>query len=619
MTQNNTYDVVYIDLHPRNKNLKVSGDRKTVRMLDGGGNDTNAKLIITSGDATFSDDGRKISGKGVVRARLEWNDDPNNKGIAVSGVVINGVRLSRDTKSVSKEKSFRINYEDLNPSNRTIEVSGNNSRNNNNTIKLKDGRGSDANVKFTILSTSPGVSARFSDDGRELKVKGNGDVNIRIKYDDNPGYAGELVRSITINGTKWTKKRTEYGEETKTLKITQNSAASTAFTERGSDENNIDLGAKPAAGRGLSGGTTKRGVKYSGPELASYRRGTLGPFITPRFESDRDYIANFIGTKWTMKWTGVNFPVSTRYRIRTEADDILTVKVDGEFVSEVKVREGVREVFFNASEGKRTIEMELTNANIQQPFPINPTVFNAIIDVDAEITVPAERPWRANPVGISAILIPPPCPLETKGLGKLCDIFPITPGNGYSPPPGTGYPAVLEVIRLEPVNPGINYGPDDPVCIIKEDGSRVCFPPNLGPFGANLPIDTPPTPVTEYPNIFQSSGTGVNARFRPVIRVRRDPLDVEPEDILQVTDLVGLKRTGYVGGREYFGAVFYKDGVRFAGYYETPGQLIQVYDTLQESIDGEVTTRPSAILRQGTDITSNDPRLNIPGTPENLT
>lgn len=623
VTQNNTYDVVYIDLHPRNKNLKVSGDRKTVRMLDGGGDDTNAKLIITSGDATFSDDGRKISGKGVVRARLEWNDNPNIKGIAVSGVVINGVRLSRDTKSISNEKSFRINFEDLNPSNQLntgrgarggIRVVKNGKR-----IELKDGRGSDANVEFEILSTSPGVSARFSDDGRELKVKGNGDVNIRIKYDDNPGYAGEAVRSITINGTKWTKKRTEYGEETKTLKITQNTAASTAFTKRGSDENNIDLGAKPAAGRGLSGGTTKRGVKYSGPELASYRNGTLGPFITPRFENERDYITNFIGTKWTMKWTGVNFPASTRYRIRTEADDILTVKVDGEFVSEVKVREGVREVFFNASEGKRTIEMELTNANIQQPFPINPTVFNVIIDVDAEITVPAEKSWRGNPIGISAILIPPPCPLETKGLGKLCDIFPLTPGNGYSAPPGPGYPAVLEVIRLEPVNPGINYGPDDAVCIIKEDGSRVCFPPNLGPFGANLPIDTTPTPVTEYPNIFQSTDTGVNARFRPVIRVRRDPLDVEPEDILQVTDLVGLKRTGYVGGREYFGAVFYKDGVRFAGYYETPGQLIQVYDTLQESIDGEVTTRPSAILRQGTDITSNDPRLNIPGTPENLT
>ena len=65
-------------------------------MLDGRWwDDTNAKLIITSGDATFSDDGRKISGKGVIKARLEWNDDPNNKGVAVEGVVINGVRLSK--------------------------------------------------------------------------------------------------------------------------------------------------------------------------------------------------------------------------------------------------------------------------------------------------------------------------------------------------------------------------------------------------------------------------------------------------------------------------------------------------------------------------------------------
>ena len=61
-------------------------------------------------------------------------------------------------------------------------------------------RSIDANVKFTIVSTSPGVSAKFSDDGKELIVKGTGDVSIRIKYDDNPGYAGEGVRSITMQG-----------------------------------------------------------------------------------------------------------------------------------------------------------------------------------------------------------------------------------------------------------------------------------------------------------------------------------------------------------------------------------------------------------------------------------
>ena len=92
----------------------------------------------------------------------------------------------------------------------------------------------------------------------------------------------------------------------------------------------------------------------------------------------------------------------------------------------------------------------------------------------------------------------------------------------------------------------------------------------------------------------------------------------DPDKLIQVTDLVGLKQTGYYQGRPYYGSVFYKDGVRYAGYYETPGKLVQIYDTLQESIDARVTTRPSAILRQGTDVRSNDSRLNIPETPDNL-
>ena len=96
-------------------------------------------------------------------------------------------------------------------------------------------------------------------------------------------------------------------------------------------------------------------------------------------------------------------------------------------------------------------------------------------------------------------------------------------------------------------------------------------------------------------------------------------MGVPADQLVQVTDLVGVKQTGYYAGRPYYGAVFYKEGVKYAGYYETIGEPIQIYDTLQESIDAEVTTPPSAIQRQGTDISSNDPRLNIPGTPENLT
>ena len=99
-----------------------------------------------------------------------------------------------------------------------------------------------------------------------------------------------------------------------------------------------------------------------------------------------------------------------------------------------------------------------------------------------------------------------------------------------------------------------------------------------------------------------------------------DPIGVtDPDRLIQVTDLPGLKRTGYYDGKPYYGAVFYEDGIRYAGYYDTPGQKVQIYDTMQESIDAEVTTPPSAIQRQGTDINSNNPRLNIPGTPDNLT
>ena len=101
----------------------------------------------------------------------------------------------------------------------------------------------------------------------------------------------------------------------------------------------------------------------------------------------------------------------------------------------------------------------------------------------------------------------------------------------------------------------------------------------------------------------------------------RDPIDptIDRDKLLQVTDLVGLKQTGYYQGRPYYGSVFYQDGVKYAGWYKTAGELVQIYDTLQESIDAEVTTPASAILRQGSDSSSNDKRLNLPGTPENLT
>ena len=136
------------------------------------------------------------------------------------------------------------------------------------------------------------------------------------------------------------------------------------------------------------------------------------------------------------------------------------------------------------------------------------------------------------------------------------------------------------------------------------------------------PVDLlPPAPngYREYPQVIVRTSTGIGYKPIPILKPVVDPIGVEPDRLIQVTDLPGLKQTGYYDGKPYYGAVFYEDGIRYAGYYDTPGQKVQIYDTLQESIDAEVTTPPSAIQRQGTDINSNNPRLNIPGTPDNLT
>ena len=329
-----------------------------------------------------------------------------------------------------------------------------------------------------------------------------------------------------------------------------------------------------------------------------------------------------------MTWDNVDFPVDGQYTLRAEADDYVIVRVDGVEVGVARVFEGVRTFNFNVTRGKRKVEMELYNipGNDRSTFDTNPVVFSAIITVPVNQSTGLSRPWTVNPIGISAILIPPPCPKRIRGKGVITEVIVDDPGNGNpsfpnNVPPSTAstYPVTLRLKSVIVENPGINHNCGvDEIQITPSNGAVLSY--NCDSFCRIKSVDVldPGLGFTSYPDITMITDTGINASFRPQFEVVRDPIVADPAKLIQVTDLVGLKQTGYVDGRAYFGAVFYKDGVRYAGFYETPGELVQVYDTLQESIDAQVVTRPSAILRQGTDTNSNNHRLNLPGTPDTL-
>ena len=380
-------------------------------------------------------------------------------------------------------------------------------------------------------------------------------------------------------------------------------------------------------------GTAKRyGVTYNGPSLSTYGSYEgFGPLITPTWTTDEEYIKTHNGTTWVMTFTGVDFPETGEYDIKGVVDDTIIVKIDGQEIITVEGSNGVQKKKFNVNEGKRNLELILSNKDFGATYWKNPVV--AGISITRKVDVYAETPdgsksWMENPISISAELIPPPCPRKVKGGGVIEEVIVLDPGNG--PPttktpedPEIGYPVIVTLKDVIVNDPGINHNcGEDKIVVEPNNGVELSY--ECDNFGRikKVNVDNPGNGFTEYPQIYMDSPTGVGAEFLPVMTSTRDPRpadpDIDPDKLLQVTDLVGVKQTGYYDGRPYYGAVFYKEGVRYAGYYETTGVLVQIYDTLQESIDGIVTTPPSAIQRQGTDISSDDTNLDIPNTPDNL-
>ena len=143
--------------------------------------------------------------------------------------------------------------------------------------------------------------------------------------------------------------------------------------------------------------------------------------------------------------------------------------------------------------------------------------------------------------------------------------------NGFPPGEGQGYPAALKLKDVLIKDGGLGYYCGiDKIRLEPANGAELSLC-QCGPFGQieKVCIDKSGW-FTRMPNVIVDSPTGLNLDVALQFEVIRDPVEELP--LVQVTDLVGLKQTGYYDGRPYYGAVFYQDGVKYAGWYETAGE-----------------------------------------------
>jgi len=559
------------------------------------------------------------NGSVEVRITLEWNDNPNTAGVALDSFELGGKVWRQEGRRGTKTQTIRLDATRSVPSKpeevRLVPEQG--------TSKIF-GRG-----KKGTESQEPGQII-FADIIGSLND--NDDMQIRCdKGIFTPSNKRKGVKGTSGQGTQrrntWDLTfRVDASEET----VEEITNVGEGFGKY--DVLNKELSRSVTVGPPV-GRTVNRAPVIVNPTLATYRRGKLGPFLSPFFPlGTKESGSNLQGRTWEMIWENVDFPLAGKYKIEVEADDILEVFIGENLsdsfgsegyksVAQTKVFKGV-EVYEHriTNPGKRDIKLILQNASIPGTnFRSNPTVAACRITVEENIELADQRSWLINPVGISAVLLAPPCERVVGGIGTVTQVIVEEPGNSHPPSGGGtgGVPSQVILTKIVPQKPGIGYTNGDTVSI---PGIATNLPITTGPFGTvtGIGIGTLAPAITTYPKIITTTKTGIGIGIGIETELRIDTPEVDPETVIQVTDLAGLKQTGYIEGRPYYGEVFFKDGTPFAGRYETAGRLIQVYATLQESIDAEVTTRPSAIQRSGTDVNSNNPRLNIPGTPDNL-
>jgi len=518
-----------------------------------------------------------------------------------------------------------------------------------------------------IIGAAGGAGAKVADTRIELDDDASGgfDINasINLRVASNPQKDGVTIICIGGGGSgymdddgdrqgsggsggayAWVNEDVESGKKLKIIVGNGGKGKSVKGGERGGDSY-VEIVAESSS-NDLKVITQKKGkVSYSGPNLFHYTDNRWGKVmnkfgVSPaNIDADLDKpTSDNVGMK-TLQWTNIDFPFKGQYDVLFAADNTASLYINGEQILYAKDNYTLSsdksyDKINIGSPGKYDIKIELNNAyhghsetrthTNDDVFRSNPSGVVLEIRKDVNVATSKGKSWTENPMGVAGVLIPPPCPKEVGGKGVITKVIINDTGGGFDPTPtdpdDPQYPVILTLTGVRPVGDPINYNCKvDKIRMVPDLGYK--FQPVCGPFGTITRIDlTPPPqlpPIQSPPDFYVDSPTGINLQLIPEYEITVVPPDVP--DVIQVTDLVGLKQTGYYKGKPYYGAIYYENGIKYAGWYATAGQLIQIYDTLQESIDSTVTTPPSAIQRQGSDVTSNDPRLNIPGTPENLT
>ena len=169
------------------------------------------------------------------------------------------------------------------------------------------------------------------------------------------------------------------------------------------------------------------------------QRNSVSPFVPP-IDQNNPALAN---AEFKYVWKNVDFFESGRYKFIFQSDNLGTV-----FIGDNKIAEGRSNfrgepvpTYAEISRGKYEITVVCRNG--EQPTNVlignNPTGFALKIMKDVVISEKS-YPWTTNPVGISAMLIPPPCPKVIQGKGVVTDIIVRDPGNGHPPSEGKEFP-----------------------------------------------------------------------------------------------------------------------------------------------------------------------------------